>query len=96
MGTRPDASMVYGFTGDVLDYYGTAPELVLSAEEVRAWCRERGPELAKAGDAPFESLPQALAERDRELRAGPRPGWLAVYRTIHGEPQVPATRRHVG
>jgi hypothetical protein len=88
LGSNPHLAVIRGFTSDVLDYYGTASELVLSAEEVHAWYHERGPELASSGTPSFTSLPQALAERDVELRAGPRPGWLAVYRTVHGEPDV--------
>jgi hypothetical protein len=92
LGHEPHAAAVHGFTCDVLDYYGTASQLVLSIEEVCAWYSERGPELARSGARPFTSLPPALAERDSELSAGPRPGWLAVYRTVHGEPDLPETR----
>jgi hypothetical protein len=96
LGSDPDAAVVHGFTRDVLDYYGTASQLVLSLEEVCAWYDERGPELVRSGAPSFRSLPQALAERDSELTAGPRPGWLAVYRTVHGEPDVPETRPQSG
>jgi hypothetical protein len=96
LGCDPDAAVVHGFTADVLDYYGTAAELVLSADEVYAWYDERGPELARSGRPAFTSLPEALAQRDSDLSAGPRPGWLAVYRTVHGEPDVPETQRPAG
>ncbi len=92
----PSAAEVDGFARDVLDYYGTSSELVLSLEEVNAWYRDRGPELAAAAPPAFASLPEALAHRDRQLRGGPRPGWLAMYRTIHGPPEFPDAHRGLG
>ena len=58
LGRDPHAAVVHGFTCDVLDYYGTASQLVLSVEEVCAWYSERGPELAGAARVPSPPSPR--------------------------------------
>lgn len=77
------------FGNDVLSFPGHPQPVLIAVREVRAWCEERAPEVEAqaAARGPF-SLPAFLAERDRELALGPRPGWLAVYRTVHGEPDL--------
>lgn len=81
--------LVAAFANDLLSFPGHPQQLLIAVREVRAWCEERAPEVdaRAAARGPF-SLPALLAERDRDIAVGPRPGWLTVYRTVHGEPDL--------
>lgn len=82
-------ALVPAFANDLLSFPGHPRQLLIAVREVCAWCEERASEVdaQAAARGPF-SLPALLAERDRDLALGPRPGWLAVYRTVHGEPDL--------
>ncbi len=88
-GEPADEEVVAGFVSDLLVPLSATGSLILTVREVRAWRREREPEILRESaqrrvSLQTFSLPELLAQRDSEIAAGPRAPWLSVFRAVEG------------
>jgi hypothetical protein len=85
----PSPALVRAFCAEILAWPASAArELQITVAEVRAWRAEREEEVDAQAARPRGTLPELLAEADREIAGGPRAGWLLTYRTIHATPRL--------
>ena len=84
--------LAIAFVEDVLSLLDDGPARI-AVREVQAWLDERAPEVLrqrrwKPHHVPVS--PEAEAEEFlRALQGGALSRWLDVYRTVHGEPDIP-------
>jgi hypothetical protein len=87
-GRPASPELAVAFVSDVLDRLSAREPLVLTVAELSAWRLEREGEVAAGARRPMGSLGEMMAQVERDLMGGPRPGWLAMYRTVHGPPDI--------
>jgi hypothetical protein len=85
--------LAIAFVEDVLSLLDDARPARIAVREVHEWLDERAPEVLRQRQATPDDVPVSTAAQAEEflrgLEGGARSRWLDVYRSVHGEPDIP-------